>query len=91
MDSTTAINILTSSEHMEQRYFILVQQFQELLNKSWEVKISHIYREGNKVTDFLANKVHSSSIGYHDFEVSDSGLSFWILYDILGISQTRLI
>ncbi|CAI0385655.1 unnamed protein product, partial [Linum tenue] len=91
MDSTTAINILTSSEHMEHMYYILVQQLQELLNKSWEVKISHIYREGNKVANFLVNKGHSISIGFHDFEVSDSGLSFWILYNTLDISQTRLI
>ncbi|CAI0378945.1 unnamed protein product [Linum tenue] len=91
LDSTTAINILSSHDHTEHRYRNLVLQFQGLIQRNWEVRISHIYREGNKVADFLANTGHSVSIGYHVFESSDSGLTYWILYDVLGISQTRLI
>ncbi|CAI0383552.1 unnamed protein product [Linum tenue] len=91
LDSTTAINILTSQDQTEHRYHNLVLQFQRLLQQNWEVRVSHIYREGNKVADFLANKGHSASIGFHVFESSDPGLTFWILYDVLGISQTRLI
>ncbi|CAL1375573.1 unnamed protein product [Linum trigynum] len=91
LDSTTAINILTSQDQIEHRYHNLVLQFQRLLQQNWEVKISHIYREGNKVADFLANKGHSASIGFHIFESADPGLNFWILYDVLGITQNRLI
>ncbi|CAI0422377.1 unnamed protein product [Linum tenue] len=91
LDSTTAINILTSQDQTEHRYHNLVFQFQRLLQQNWEVRISHIYRESNKVADFLANKGHSTSIGFHVLASPDPGLSFWILYDVLGISQTRLI
>ncbi|CAI0444865.1 unnamed protein product [Linum tenue] len=81
LDSTTAINILTAQDQTVHKYHNLVLQFQGLIQRNWEVRISHIYREGNKVADFLANKGHSVSIGYHVFESTDSGLSFWILYD----------
>ncbi|CAI0468084.1 unnamed protein product [Linum tenue] len=68
LDSTTAINIITSHEQTEDRYHNLIQQLQGLIHRNWEVRISHIYREGNKVVDFLANKGHSVSIGYHVVE-----------------------
>ncbi|CAL1383991.1 unnamed protein product [Linum trigynum] len=91
LDSTTAINILTAPDQRDHRYFNLVQQFRELVQQNWEVKISHTYRECNKATDYLANKGHLVSIGFHDFRIDDPGLSFWILYDTMGIAQNRLI
>ncbi|CAL1413655.1 unnamed protein product [Linum trigynum] len=81
LDSTTAVNILSSQNQTDHRYFNLVQQFKGLVQQNWEVKISHTYRECNKAADFLANKGHGVSIGFHDFRIDDPGLSFWILYD----------
>ncbi|CAL1381633.1 unnamed protein product [Linum trigynum] len=91
LDSTTAISVLTSSDQTEQRYFNLVQQFKGLLHQNWEVRISHTYRECNKPADYLASRGHLVSIGFHDFRVNDPGLAFWLLYDTMGIAQTRLI
>ncbi|CAI0443566.1 unnamed protein product [Linum tenue] len=87
----TAITILTSPDQTEHRYHNLIQQFKRLLQHNWEIRISHIFREGNKVVDFLANKGHAARIGFHDFDITDPGLSFRLLYDSLGIAQTRLI
>ncbi|CAI0381780.1 unnamed protein product [Linum tenue] len=84
-------HILTSLETSNDMYYILYHQFQELMKKQWEVRISLSYRECNKVGDYLANIGHSFRIGFHIIEPPDPGLNFWILYDNLAISQTRLI
>ncbi|CAN1291604.1 Putative ribonuclease H protein At1g65750, partial [Linum perenne] len=51
----------------------------------------HVYRESNHVADHLANRGHSCPIGFHCIELSDPVLSFWLLHDQLGVSETRLI
>ncbi|CAN1284970.1 hypothetical protein LINPERPRIM_LOCUS18809 [Linum perenne] len=54
-------------------------------------KVEHIYWEGNRVTEFLAGLGHNLSIGVHSISISDPLFSHHILYDLLNISQTRLI
>ncbi|CAI0436589.1 unnamed protein product, partial [Linum tenue] len=90
-DSTTVLNILSSLEPYNGRYQGLMRQVQRLLQQNWEVTISHTFREGNKSADYLANKGHSLDIGVHVIDKQDSGLKFWLLYDTMGIAQTRLI
>ncbi|CAN1845044.1 hypothetical protein LINPERHAP1_LOCUS37694 [Linum perenne] len=49
----------------------------------------HLYREGNKVADFLANRGHDFPFGSHSFPLSDCNLSYFLRYDCLGISEPR--
>ncbi|CAI0401398.1 unnamed protein product [Linum tenue] len=86
LDSTAALQLLE-----DQRYYKLIQQFRRLIDRDWEVRLSHVYRECNKVADFLASRGHDHSLGIHSVNVSDSGLSFWVLYDAMGIAQSILI
>ncbi|CAN1300308.1 hypothetical protein LINPERPRIM_LOCUS24538 [Linum perenne] len=60
-----------------------------MLDSDWMEKIEHIYREGNRTTDFLASFGHSLFVGIHDFSISD----FFFPYhnDLFDISQTRLV
>ncbi|CAI0453961.1 unnamed protein product [Linum tenue] len=90
-DSTVALGILNSPGPFEGRYHNLWRQFQSLLHQNWEIRISHTLREGNKAADYLANKGHSLDLGSHVIDPIDSGLNFWLLYDSLGIAQSRLI
>ncbi|CAN1134462.1 Putative ribonuclease H protein At1g65750, partial [Linum perenne] len=62
-----------------------------LLQSDWEVHIRHVFRESNHVADHVANRGHSCPIGFHCIELSDPVLSFWLLHDQLGVSETRLI
>ncbi|CAI0421090.1 unnamed protein product [Linum tenue] len=64
---------------------------QELLLKQWEVEIHHIYREGNKCADFLANLGHTLDIGIHCIPIDHSELNNLILYDRQGLSEPRNI
>ncbi|CAN1151160.1 hypothetical protein LINPERHAP2_LOCUS18019, partial [Linum perenne] len=63
-----------------------------LIDCDWEVEIIHTYREGNKVVNFLANLGHSVSCWrVHYFSTSDPVLGHLLMYDRLGISESRLI
>ncbi|CAN1121082.1 Putative ribonuclease H protein At1g65750 [Linum perenne] len=63
----------------------------QLLLGGWMIKVEHIYREGNRAADYLAGIGHALPIGVHDVSSFDPCLSHHLLYDLLGISQTRLV
>ncbi|CAN0927081.1 hypothetical protein LINGRAHAP2_LOCUS35680, partial [Linum grandiflorum] len=48
-------------------------------------------REGNRAADYLAALGHSLPLGVHSISVINPTLFLHILYNILGISQSRLI
>ncbi|CAL1400097.1 unnamed protein product [Linum trigynum] len=91
VDSMVTLGIMNSPGPYEGRYHNLWRQFQSLLHQDWEIRITHIFREGNKAAVFLANKGHSLGLGFHVVDPSDSGLNFWLLYDSMGIAQSRLV
>ncbi|CAN1172200.1 hypothetical protein LINPERHAP1_LOCUS42529 [Linum perenne] len=55
------------------------------------VRIRHTYREGNKVTDFLANRGHEFPFGVHLFPLFDCNLAYLLRHDCLGVSSPRNI
>ncbi|CAN1186298.1 hypothetical protein LINPERHAP2_LOCUS38056 [Linum perenne] len=59
--------------------------------RNWEIRIQHIYREGNHEVDFLTNLGHQRSIWFQSIPVSDCNLGFQLLYDALGISESQFI
>ncbi|CAI0473154.1 unnamed protein product [Linum tenue] len=91
MDSTAAIDIALKCLDDDHRHGILARQIQVLLNRDWEVRISHVYREANFAADFLANRGHLVDFGTHRFNVCDPELGRWLLYDIMGIAHDRSI
>ncbi|CAN0853876.1 hypothetical protein LINGRAHAP2_LOCUS5750 [Linum grandiflorum] len=62
-----------------------------MLDRSWVVKVEHIYREDNRPTNFLASLGQSLPIGVHQVSIIDPTLSLHLLYNSLEISQPRLI
>ncbi|CAN0928257.1 Putative ribonuclease H protein At1g65750, partial [Linum grandiflorum] len=63
----------------------------QLLLRDGELTHQHIYREDNRAADYLAALGHNLPLGVHFISVVDPTLSLHILYDMLGISQSRLI
>ncbi|CAN0904913.1 Putative ribonuclease H protein At1g65750, partial [Linum grandiflorum] len=90
-DSRAAIAILAKDSELDHQHAALVLRFKELCNRQWEVQISHIYREANYAADYLANLGHSLSYGMHLFDSLDRGLSYWLHYDLIGVSTPRLV
>ncbi|CAN1848958.1 hypothetical protein LINPERHAP1_LOCUS39123, partial [Linum perenne] len=42
-----------------------LENIDKLRKRNWEVTISHIFREGNKVADLLAHHGHTLEFGFH--------------------------
>ncbi|CAN0858153.1 Putative ribonuclease H protein At1g65750 [Linum grandiflorum] len=59
--------------------------------RTWEVNLSHIYREANNATDYLANFGHSFTYGLHIFDSPDRDLSHWLHYNFIGVSLPRIV
>ncbi|CAN0927561.1 Putative ribonuclease H protein At1g65750 [Linum grandiflorum] len=90
-DSLAATILAEQRETTDHQHAQLVMQIQELLQRDWEVKIAHIFREGNFLAGHLAGRGHSLPLGTHSVEVSDSAVATWIAYDRLRSSQPRLV
>ncbi|CAN1353706.1 Putative ribonuclease H protein At1g65750, partial [Linum perenne] len=83
-DSKTRISILEKKERPAHQHATLVIEFQELMSRDWEVPLSHVYREVNRVADYLANLSHSFGLGVHFFMYPDIPLAHWLRYDLTG-------
>ncbi|CAN1143532.1 hypothetical protein LINPERPRIM_LOCUS26559 [Linum perenne] len=46
----------------------------------------HIYREGNRATNFLATHGQNRPLGTHEQSITDASLTYWLLYDVQRIS-----
>ncbi|CAN1794637.1 hypothetical protein LINPERHAP1_LOCUS20370, partial [Linum perenne] len=43
------------------QYTLQVLEFQDWLQRDWEVKVKHVYREANHAADYLANLGHNTT------------------------------
>ncbi|CAN0911179.1 Putative ribonuclease H protein At1g65750, partial [Linum grandiflorum] len=91
LDSRVAIQLLLGDGELTHQHSSEVASFCEMLDRDWLIKVEHIYREGNRAADYLAALCHSLPSGVYSIYVVDHTLSLHILYDMLGISQSRLI
>lgn len=55
-DSLTSINLIKNGFPSSHLYYNLVQNIMELCSRSWQARVSHTHREGNRVADSLANE-----------------------------------
>ncbi|CAI0392113.1 unnamed protein product, partial [Linum tenue] len=91
LDSACALQLLRSTDYEEHHHAAIIDRALELLTRQWDVEIAHVYREGNKCADYLASRGHHSSLGIHMFPILDPILCNWILYDVQGITEPRVI
>ena len=55
LDSSCAIALIEKTS--------LIRRIQQLLDRAWEVKIQHVYREANRAANFMASRGHSLPLG----------------------------
>ncbi|CAL1387088.1 unnamed protein product [Linum trigynum] len=91
LDSRCAIQLIQGEDTSDHQHAAIIDCFHELLRRDWDVTVSHIYREGNKSADFLASRGHQFDVGFHFVPVTDPALWFYLLYDIEGVSESRLV
>ncbi|CAN1280828.1 Putative ribonuclease H protein At1g65750 [Linum perenne] len=65
LDSLAAITTILGNQEEDSRHGRTLDTINELRNRNWEVTISHIFREGNRVADLLAHHGHTLDFGFH--------------------------
>ncbi|CAN1844814.1 Putative ribonuclease H protein At1g65750 [Linum perenne] len=90
-DSTTAVSTLLSAVTPTHQHFLLLLEYQELLSRSWQVRITHVFREANQAADYMANLGHSFDFGSYFFDSPDASLCNWLRYDQVGVALPRFV
>ncbi|CAI0454456.1 unnamed protein product [Linum tenue] len=87
MDSTITIAIIWDRSDDDHRHGLLEKQVNHLLERDWDVAVSHVYREGNQTADFLANLGHGLTFGTHHVDVLNFDLCRWLDYDVSRLEK----
>ncbi|CAN1171504.1 Putative ribonuclease H protein At1g65750, partial [Linum perenne] len=91
VDSQAILSLVRTDEDATHQHVVDISDLRELLQRDWEVTITHIYREGNFAADYLANLGHDYPWGVHPISLSDCNLNYFLRRDCIGISEPRLI
>ena len=67
LDSSSVVSLIKHSVDSRHPYSSLILKIKHLLDRRWEVKVEHIYREVNCAADFTASMGHVLSFGLHVF------------------------
>ncbi|CAN1323346.1 Putative ribonuclease H protein At1g65750 [Linum perenne] len=66
-------------------------RFRHILKRSWTVRVTHIFREGNHMADHLANRGQGLNFGTHTMRLDDNTIQYWARYDAVGCEESRMI
>ncbi|CAN1156973.1 Putative ribonuclease H protein At1g65750 [Linum perenne] len=91
VDYQAILTLIKDNESATHQHVVDIAVLRELLEREWDVTISHIYREGNFAADYLANLGHDYPWGVHLISLSDCNLSYFLRRDCIGISEPRFI
>lgn len=92
MDNLACVQIFQGNEEVSGVCAHLIQQCRTLLaSPDWKTFISHVYREGNRAADWLANHGVSQSCSLHLYNNPPPLLSRILVEDIQGVAFPRLI
>ncbi|CAN1147578.1 Putative ribonuclease H protein At1g65750 [Linum perenne] len=91
VDSMAVLALVNSAENPVHQHTLEVLDIHDLLRKDWEVKIRHVYREGNRAADFLADMGFRLPPGVHSFPTTDVNLGFYLRYDCTRVTEPRMI
>ncbi|CAN1145156.1 Putative ribonuclease H protein At1g65750 [Linum perenne] len=65
LDSLASVTTILGNKEEDSRHGRTLDTINELRSRNWEVTISHIFREGNRVADLLAHHEHTLDFGFH--------------------------
>ncbi|CAN1130224.1 Putative ribonuclease H protein At1g65750, partial [Linum perenne] len=90
-DSTTALALIAAEGEPLHQHANEVLNIRNLLNRDWTTSLLHVFREANKVADFLVPLGHKQQIGNHSCSISYCNLGYFLRLDCMGISESRLV
>ena len=84
-DSKLLVDMVTEKCNINGNVPTLIRRIRDLKNMSWQVQINHIWREGNRSADWLANfSLYLDSFDLHVIETPPRDLRCLLFYDISG-------
>ncbi|CAN1182657.1 hypothetical protein LINPERPRIM_LOCUS20639 [Linum perenne] len=90
MDSLVAVETLRADTITDGRHSLLIRSIQEWHNKDWEIRIYHVFREANQVTDLLAHLGHILPLGTHLNCTISQDIERYILSNYIGVAFSRV-
>lgn len=90
MDSMLVLGYIEKGVDRMHPLFSLILRCQGFRTRDWIVRFNHIYHEGNRVADSLANVGFSLSLGVHVFVDPPWEVRNLLLDDLRGVSFTRI-
>ena len=91
VDSESVVGFLQTGINDSNPLSFLVRLCYGFISRDWLVKVSHVYREANRLADGLANYASSLSLGLHVFELVPDSVGAISLEDIQGVSRPRQV
>ena len=90
-DSQAAVTLLTSDISKYHPLYNIVRACKSFMEKDWSCSMHHIYRERNRVADYLANLGHSLMLGISVFEDPPPQVSAILEDDYNGVTISRMV
>ncbi|CAA7018347.1 unnamed protein product [Microthlaspi erraticum] len=84
VDSLMVVGFLKTGIEDSHPLSFLVRLCHGFLSKDWEVRVTHVYREANRLADGLANYAFSLPFGLHSFDVVPPDLLSVLVEDERG-------
>ncbi|CAN1304228.1 Putative ribonuclease H protein At1g65750 [Linum perenne] len=91
MDSKSAITSIQGKNEEDSRHWQTIRSIHNWLAKEWEVRVSHVFREANRVADLLAHHGHNLDFGISVDCAYPSVIDREIWNDFIGASSPRVI
>ena len=92
LDSSVLVGMLTDHKHGHPEYQFLLQRCKQLLKLAdWEVKITHCFRETNRVADKLASLGATGRLGVEIYRVPPMEALDVLYADNMGVLWPRQI
>lgn len=92
LDSLSCVQTIQSTTPSSGECAHVIDSCRSLINDSqWEVRVSHVYREGNRAADWLANLGETHPHGIVILEETPLALRRILIEDIQGVAVPRLI
>ncbi|CAN1750621.1 Putative ribonuclease H protein At1g65750 [Linum perenne] len=91
VDSQAILSLIWGDTSADHPFAIETAALRELLERDWEVTITHTYREGNSAADYLASLGHQYPLGVHPVSTQECNLNYFLRRDCIGVSEPRLI
>ncbi|KAG7555110.1 Reverse transcriptase domain [Arabidopsis suecica] len=89
VDSEIVVGFLTTGISENHPLSFLVRLCYGFLSRDWIVRVSHVYREANRLADGLANYAFTLSLGFHFLDGSPPIVSSLLFDDMNGSAYPR--